>query len=81
MNVQVLFLGPSRTFTGTDRVELVVAEGSDVAALRQTLADRFNRLGPALPTVRFAVNRSFVEDDAVLEPGDEVALIPPVSGG
>ncbi len=81
MNVQVLFLGPSRTFAGTDRAEVAVADGSDIFALRQALADRFGSLAPALTTIRFAVNNSFVEDDTVLNPGDEVALIPPVSGG
>ena len=81
MNVQVIFLGPSRTFAGTGSAEVAVADGSDVAALRQALSDRFDSLAPALPTIRFAVNNSFVEDDTVLNPGDEVALIPPVSGG
>ncbi len=81
MNVQVIFLGPSRTFAGTGSAEVAVADGANVATLRQALSNRFDSLAPALPTIRFAVNNSFVEDDAVLNPGDEVALIPPVSGG
>ncbi len=81
MNVQVIFLGPSRSFAGTGSAEVAVADGANVGALRQALSDRFDSLAPALPTIRFAVNNSFVEDDAVLNPGDEVALIPPVSGG
>ena len=58
MNIQVLFLGPSRTFAGTDSAEVAIAEGSDVAALRQALSDRFGSLAPALPTARFAAQLS-----------------------
>jgi len=81
MKIQVLFLGPSRTFAGTECANLEVADGADVAALRRVLADRFESLRPALPSVRFAVNQTFVAEDTVLCGGDEVALIPPVSGG
>jgi molybdopterin converting factor small subunit len=34
-----------------------------------------------LPRVAFAVNRAYVKGDAQLSDGDELALIPPVSGG
>jgi len=81
MLVEVLFWGPCRTLAATDRAALDVPDGADVATLRRTLAERFEPLEPALPTVRIAVNQSFVADDTVLESGDEVALIPPVSGG
>jgi len=81
MKMQVLFLGPSRMFTGTDAAEVELPEGSSVADLRRALSENFKTLSPALATIRVAVNQTFVEDDTVLAPGDEVALIPPVSGG
>ena len=49
--------------------------------VRRVLAKRYEGLGPALDSIRFAVNQAFARDDTVLQPGDEVALIPPVSGG
>jgi molybdopterin synthase sulfur carrier subunit len=33
------------------------------------------------PTIRVAVNQAFASPDAVLSPGDEVAFLPPTSGG
>lgn len=33
------------------------------------------------PVIRFARNGAFAPEDALFHPGDEVALIPPVSGG
>ena len=68
-------------FTGTETAEVELAAGADVAALRHTLLRQFEALGPALPTMRVAVNQSFATDKTVLSAGDEVALIPPVSGG
>ena len=74
MNVHVLFFGPARTFAGTDHSDLTLTEGANVSTLRHELAERFDRLGPALPTIRFAVNQSFAGDDEALRDGDEVAV-------
>jgi molybdopterin synthase catalytic subunit len=52
-----------------------------VDALWSVLVERHPSLEDDRESIRVAVNRDFVEDDAILEPGDEVALIPPVSGG
>lgn len=55
--------------------------GSRVAELRAALAARFPQAAPYLAHCRVAVEQEFVGDEAVLTDGDEVALIPPVSGG
>ncbi|BDG62069.1 molybdenum cofactor biosynthesis protein MoaE [Caldinitratiruptor microaerophilus] len=47
----------------------------------QELARQFPSLGPLAPTLALAVNREYVEPDHRLQDGDELALIPPVSGG
>ena len=51
----------------------------DVKALRALLFRRY----PTLASVpfRIAVNLKFVTDEHVLQPGDEIALMPPFSGG
>ena len=77
-----------------DRVEhsgvtLTKAELSEDVLNRVTASDelhaeltaRFPKISAALPTVRFAVNQEFVVGDLTLKDGDEVAVIPPVSGG
>lgn len=81
MNLHVLFLGPARDFAGTDRAPLSLGDGATVAEARAALKAAYPNLGPALPTIRFAVNQSFAADGAALADGDELALIPPVSGG
>ncbi len=55
--------------------------GADCAAVRIALAAACPSLEPLLAHVRFAVNNSYVADDALIAEGDEVALIGLVSGG
>lgn len=52
-----------------------------VANLRRQLTDTWPSLVDLLPRCAVAVNHEYATDDAVLSPGDEVAIIPPVSGG
>lgn len=49
--------------------------------LLERLREQYPRLAPLVGSVAVAVNREYVEPDYVLADGDEVALIPPVSGG
>ena len=70
-----LFAGlRERAGTGERRVEL--ADGARVADVWTPL-----ELGERPPGLLYAVNREYAAEDAPLSPGDEVALIPPVSGG
>lgn len=60
--------------------------GSDtrtVAELIEAIAEKDAALGEALsaPSVRCAVNEAIVERDAPIADGDEIAFLPPVSGG
>lgn len=59
------------------------SDGLTVAALRQSLACAHPGAASELlsPRVRVCVNDTMVEEDHCLRPGDEVALLPPVSGG
>ena len=61
---------------GAREVELELADGSRVDAVWPALG-----LGDEPAGLVYAVNRSYVDRDAPLAEGDEVALIPPVSGG
>ncbi len=64
---------------GASRVEL--AHPATVAALRRLLTDTWSSLADLLPRCAVAVNHEYATDDTPLSPGDEVAVIPPVSGG
>jgi molybdopterin converting factor subunit 1 len=61
------------------RVEL--PHPATVAHLRRALTDTWPSLAELLPRCAVAVNHEYAADDAPLSPGDEVAIIPPVSGG
>ncbi len=54
-----------------------------LSALRQWLAREDAALGEALAGkgVQAAVNKALTREDAALKPGDEIAFLPPMSGG
>ena len=81
MEIRIFFLGPARDFSGVGTATLGVSDGTTAASVRAVIAAKFPRISAALPTMRIAVNQSFVSDEYKLQLGDEVALIPPVSGG
>ena len=81
MTVRTLFFALYRDFAGTDELEVEIVPGSTVRELVSTLRSRggpWSRL-PAEPVV--AVNMEYASLSTSLSEGDEVAFIPPVSGG
>ncbi len=82
MVVHVLLFAILRERAGTDSLELELRSGATVADAMLVLA-RQERLGELLERmpVHLAVNRDYATMDTLLRPDDELALIPPVSGG
>lgn len=75
----VLFFGPARDATG---VRQAVLDGRSVDEVVGAAVDRFGvTLGELLPTCRVWVNGEPAEGETPLGTGDEVAVLPPVSGG
>jgi molybdopterin synthase catalytic subunit len=70
-----------REEAGTDCVDLEMPEGSTVADVHAALRARFPGLEPDRRLMRPAVNQDYADWDTRVGDGDEVALIPPVSGG
>ena len=70
-----------REALGTSTLTQEVPEGTTVEQVLAQLIDRFPALAGAEAAVSFSVNRSYAAADTVLHAGDEVAFIPPVSGG
>lgn len=66
---------------GKDEVVVSIGEGSDVSALIMVIKKDFPELGSLTETVIVSVNWEYVEYNTILKNGDEVALLPPVSGG
>ncbi len=67
--------------TGQRAVELSVAEPADLQRLSEAMAEQVPELKSLLPISRWAVNHQFMPLSTPLAPGQEIALIPPVSGG
>ncbi len=80
MLVTVVFLASYREIAGTTRVRIALAAGSTVAELIAQVCAQFPGL-PHADRIVAAVNNDYRESDYILDDGDEVALIPPVSGG
>lgn len=81
VTIRVRAFAALREMLGFGELQMTLPVGADVAALMAELAA--GHPGARLEEHRFAVavNRSFAAGDRILADGDEVALIPPVSGG
>ncbi len=78
MRVRFTPYGITREITGgVTEIEL---QDNSVGKLRQTLSETYPAMR-ALSSLMIAVNQEYAPDDKVIQPGDDVALIPPVSGG
>lgn len=78
--IQIRFFGPARELAGADELSLDVEDNTTVGQIAGVIAENYPELGRAVG-VRLAVNREYVALDRVLHDRDEVAVIPPVSGG
>jgi molybdopterin synthase catalytic subunit len=81
IKVRIRFLGPAKELTGCDEIVLTLPEGSSVANAISALLREFPKFSDRLNHYRFAVNFEYADEKTLLKDGDELALIPPVSGG
>lgn len=79
--LRVLVLGPLRRLLQLDTFRLPFPSGGSQEAFWQSLLERFPEMQGSRSSVRLARGSSFLLPDDILNPGDELALIPPVSGG
>ena len=81
MIVEVKLFAAARQLAGCDSLPVDCPDDCSVAELRDRLGQQCPALARLLPSTRFAVNAGYAADSQRLQPGDEVACIPPVSGG
>ena len=79
--IRVRLFAIQRELAGTREVALELDDGGDVRAAWDALVARFPILAPGRDSVRFARNGAYAESTTALADGDELAVIPPVSGG
>lgn len=81
MQVSVLFFGMARDLTGVAQQSVDVPEGECLGYLWGTCEARFPRLSEIAGSLVTAVNQEIADRSHRLRDGDEVAFLPPVSGG
>ena len=81
MKIEVLFFGMVKEITGQPSASVELAESATVQDLFDRYTAAFPALGPLSRSLVLAVNQRFVPRPQALNDGDEVAFMPPVSGG
>lgn len=81
MQVSVKLFAAYQEVVGTPELSMELEAGAVVAVVRDRLIAQHPELERWREVTRFGVNLEFVEANTPLSPGDEVVLIPPVSGG
>jgi molybdopterin converting factor subunit 1 len=80
MNIKTLFFGITTDFVGASELQIDVTENTSVKDFKSVLKKAYSQL-ERINTYAIAVNEEYATDDLILENGDVVAVIPPVSGG
>lgn len=81
MTVNLLFFGVLSELILPEPIEMEFSEGMTVADARQRVLKGYPNARAVVATAMVAVNQSYSNDETLLADGDEVAFLPPVSGG
>src|SRR5208337_1941829 len=81
MQVRVLFFGMLKDMVGHSEESKEILEGADLAAVFAAYAARYPAVDALRGRIVMALNQEFADPSARLAEGDEIAFLPPVSGG
>ena len=81
MHITVKLFALMREKAGTDTVSLEVPEGANLTQAVAALVRQYPVLEPYMRQYTLCLTYGFCRSGTILAPGDELALIPPVSGG
>jgi MoaE-MoaD fusion protein len=81
MQIRVLFFGVLKELVGRSSETIELPDGATLEAVLRHYSRQAPRFEAILPSLALSVNQEYASADGVLQPGDEVALLPPVSGG
>lgn len=76
--VEVLFFAELRDVVGEEKISLDV-ENITIKELKEKIKSSYNL--KALDHAMVAINEEYVQEDQIIQSGDTIAFIPPVSGG
>ena len=81
MIVRIKLFALAQDLAGTEEVSLEVPSGSTIETVREELANQIPPLKPMLISCSFAINNQYATVTSPVQPEDEIACLPPVSGG
>ncbi len=81
MELKVRLFALYRERAGGNTVTVTLPDGATVADLTDEVRRQIPNLAPPEVKIVVAVNTDYADSDIILQPGDDVCLIPPVSGG
>ncbi len=80
MKINILLFGITKDLVGKRSLNMDVPDRTSVGELRKLLTDHYPELED-VSAIAIAVNNEYAGDEFLLNENDEIALLPPVSGG
>lgn len=79
--VKLLFFATIREKAGAKSLELEIPDNMTIQGLKDKLVSDIPALKEAMRSVLITINREYAFDEAIVPPGAEIGMFPPVSGG
>ena len=81
MKVKLLLFAALKDIAGRRDLEMELDDGSTLQQVTEKLASLYPEIGRMQNSVRIAINQEFADENSSLNNGDEIAFLPPMSGG
>ncbi len=81
MKVKVLLFASLKDIAGRRALEMELDDASTLKQVTEKLASLYPEIGRMQKSVRIAINQEFADEEISLNNGDEIAFLPPMSGG
>jgi len=81
VRIEVLFFGQLREMTNCQNLAVELKSDANALDLLRVISQRFPASAGLLEVTSVSINNEYVAKETVLSDGDEVGLLPPISGG
>lgn len=81
MKVRVKLFASFREIVGQGELRMEVVEGSTIGDVVSKLIEKHPRLSKISETMIYSVNKEYADSNRKLQDGDEIGVLPPISGG
>ena len=81
MEVKILFFASFRDIVGSSSLQLAILESTTTTTVFEQQCQSYPQLKEGADQISVAVNKVYITAPVTLKDGDEVAFLPPISGG